>query len=209
MKLNLPNKITIFRMILFVPLLAIGISFFYLNLNNPKQNNFSYQNLNNSNSALILLICFGIIFIIAMLSDFLDGYLARKNNQVSEFGKLFDPLADKMITGVALVFLFLIKFSFMYVFIIFFIRDLVVDGFRNVAAKNNLKVAASIWGKIKTIIQSFAIPFLIFICPALVQQVDFENFQVYILNIPLFIAAIFSLVSGYLYIREIFPYILK
>lgn len=209
MKLNLPNKITLLRIFLALPLIGLGSAIFYLIENDANNNVLSYKNWSNENIALILFMIFGFIFIIAMFSDFLDGYLARKNNQVSEFGKLFDPLGDKIITGITLIFLLLFKFSFFWVFIIFFVRDLVVDGFRNVAAKNNIDVSASIYGKIKTLIQSFALPFIIFISPIFQDDNNFENLIVYLINIPLYISIIFSLMSGYLYIKEIYPYVKK
>jgi CDP-diacylglycerol--glycerol-3-phosphate 3-phosphatidyltransferase len=79
-----------------------------------------------------------------MITDFLDGYIARKTDTVSDFGKLFDPLADKFITTSALILLAVMRIVPVWVVILFVLRDLVVDGSRNLAAKNNLEISASI-----------------------------------------------------------------
>ncbi|WP_051616754.1 CDP-diacylglycerol--glycerol-3-phosphate 3-phosphatidyltransferase [Mycoplasmopsis sturni] len=100
-----------------------------------------------------------IIFSAAMITDFVDGYLARKWNVVSSFGKLWDPLADKMITIVALIYLLIINMFNPALVILIVIRDLVVDGSRVIMSKNNIEIQASKLAKIKTFYISIIILF--------------------------------------------------
>jgi CDP-diacylglycerol--glycerol-3-phosphate 3-phosphatidyltransferase len=100
-----------------------------------------------------------IIFILASLTDQLDGYLARKNNQVTTFGKLMDPLADKILTISALVCLLEIEADFInsWVVMIIIARELIVTGIRQLAMGENTVIAASWWGKAKTVSQMVAL----------------------------------------------------
>lgn len=140
--MNLPNKLTIFR-ILLVPVMVI-ITF--LNI----QNTFlevpvSYWILN-------------IIFIIASYTDHLDGKLARKNNQITAFGKFADPLADKILVLAAMLILVEDGNLPAWIPIIVLFREFVVSGYRLIAVEKGGKViAASIWGKLKTVTQMIAI----------------------------------------------------
>lgn len=204
--MNLPNKLTISRLILVIPFivfLSISISFTNQNLN--------YSELNAKTTFFIVS---SIIFIVAMFTDFLDGYLARKWNQVSTFGKLFDPLADKFITSSALIFLAAFKLTPIYFVVIFILRDILVDGGRNLAASKNMKVAASWLGKIKTILQSIGIPLIMFVAPILnLQNGDiFSNYlnaswELWTLNTIIILALVFSVISGIDYMHKIFPLI--
>ncbi|UWD34421.1 CDP-diacylglycerol--glycerol-3-phosphate 3-phosphatidyltransferase [Mesomycoplasma molare] len=189
---NLPNYLTIIRIILLVPFLILLTIFF--NLSNG---DFSVK---NKNYFLLLIATF--IFLVAMITDFLDGYLARKYNNVTNFGKLFDPIADKVITSTAIIFLTLFNFTSVWVVVIFIVRDVVVDGCRNLAAKNNLKIHASIWGKLKTLTQSFAIPILFFLGPIFYNSQNW-NWIFWLLNTPLLISLFLSIYSGFLYFWDI------
>ncbi len=99
------------------------------------------------------------VFVIASLTDQLDGHLARKNNQVTTFGKLMDPLADKILTISALVCFIEIKADFIYSWMVMIIiaRELIVTGIRQIAMGENKVIAASSWGKAKTVSQLVAI----------------------------------------------------
>lgn len=99
------------------------------------------------------------VFVIASLTDQLDGYLARKNNQVTTFGKLMDPLADKILTISALVCLMGIGADFVNAWVVMIIiaRELVVTGIRQLAMGENKVIAASNWGKAKTVSQMVAL----------------------------------------------------
>ena len=141
--MNLPNKLTIFRIIL-VPIMVIipflvGIDGKFLGI--PIQ-------------WLII----DLIFILASLTDKLDGYLARKNNQVTTFGKFLDPLADKILVLAAMVMLVEMGKLPAWIPIIVLAREFMVSGYRLVAVEKGGKViAASKWGKLKTVTQMIAI----------------------------------------------------
>ena len=142
MKMNLPNKLTIFRVILVPIFIIIG----YINIPGELlgvESKFWIMNL---------------IFIIASLTDQLDGYIARKTNQVTTFGKFLDPIADKILVLSALV--MLVEFGKIPAWIpaIVLTREFLVSGYRLIAVEKGGKViAASIWGKIKTVTQMIAI----------------------------------------------------
>ena len=140
--MNLPNKLTIFRMIL-VPIMVIipflGIDGRFLVI-------------------LIEWLVIDIIFVIASLTDKLDGYLARKNNQVTTFGKFLDPLADKILVLSAMVMLVEMGKIPAWIPIIVLAREFIVSGYRLVAVeKGGNVIAASKWGKLKTVTQMIAI----------------------------------------------------
>lgn len=98
------------------------------------------------------------IFIIASITDKLDGYLARKNNQVTTFGKFLDPIADKILVLAALIMLVEMQKIPAWIPIIVLFREFIVSGYRLIASQNGGKViAASIWGKIKTVTQMIGI----------------------------------------------------
>lgn len=140
--MNLPNKLTLFRIIL-VPIMVI-ISFF----------NIPGSFLGISTTMWIL----EIIFIIASITDKLDGHLARKNNQITNFGKFLDPIADKILV-VATMIMF-VEFGKLpaWIPIIVIFREFAVSGYRLIAVQSEGKVvAANIWGKTKTVTQMIAI----------------------------------------------------
>ena len=140
--MNLPNKLTIFRIIL-VPIMVIipflGIDGRFLGI---------------PISWLII----DAIFVIASITDKLDGYLARKNNQVTTFGKFLDPLADKILVLAAMVMLVEMQKLPAWIPIIVLAREFVVSGYRLIAVeKGGQVIAASKWGKLKTVTQMLAI----------------------------------------------------
>lgn len=100
-----------------------------------------------------------IVFVLASFTDQLDGYLARKNNQITTFGKLMDPLADKILTISALVCLLGIGADFINAWVVMIIiaRELIVTGIRQLAMGENTVIAASQWGKAKTVSQMVAL----------------------------------------------------
>ena len=140
--MNLPNKLTIFRIIL-VPIMVI-IPFF----------NIQGEFLNVPLELLLI----NLIFIIASITDKLDGYIARSRNQITTFGKFLDPIADKILVIAAMVMLVEAKALPAWIPIIVVTREFVVSGYRLVAVEKGGKViAASIWGKLKTVTQMLAI----------------------------------------------------
>jgi len=144
--MNLPNKLTIFRIILVPVMVIISV----INLLGGLQGTF-----------LEIPIAFwimNVIFIIASITDKLDGYIARKNNEVTTFGKFADPLADKILVLSALM--ILVEYSKIpsWIPIIVLAREFIVSGYRLIAVEKGGKViAASIWGKLKTVTQMIAI----------------------------------------------------
>ena len=140
--MNLPNKLTVFRIIL-VPVMVI-ISFFDIT-----------GNLLGIPTTMIVL---DLIFIIASLTDKLDGYLARSKNQVTTFGKFLDPIADKILVLAAMIMFVEMNKLPAWIPIIVIFREFAVSGYRLIAVQNEGKVvAASIWGKLKTVTQMIAI----------------------------------------------------
>ncbi len=133
--MNLPNKLTIFRIIL-VPIMAI-IPFF----------NFDLK-----------WIIIDLIFILASITDKLDGYIARRKNQITTFGKFLDPIADKILVLSAMLILVEDNRLPAIIPIIVLFREFIVSGYRLVAVEKGGKViAASVWGKLKTVTQMLAI----------------------------------------------------
>lgn len=138
MDLNLPNKLTILR-VLMIPL------FLFVLLYQP----FGF------NTSVIVAI---IIFILASATDALDGHIARSRNLITNFGKFMDPLADKLLVSSALIALVELNKLSSVVVIIIISREFIITGFRTVAANNNIVIAASKWGKLKTISQMIMLP---------------------------------------------------
>lgn len=190
--MNLANKLTIFRVILVIfmmvfSLFTINIDFYGIGL-----------------TAIIL----DIIFIVASITDTLDGYIARSRNQITTFGKFLDPIADKILVITAMIILVQYQKLPAWIPAIVVMREFIVSGYRLVAVEKDGKViAASIWGKIKTISQMIAIA---------VAFVDINAFGAIfkgnLTGLPLcinFVTTIFMLISviatifsGYDYIKD-------
>lgn len=198
--MNLPNKLTILRMILVIPFISF-LSVFLFHVYDGKNNSLE---LTYFSQEIMWFYLSGIVFTLSMITDWLDGYFARKNNQITSFGKLFDPIADKIITTTAMLFLVLFNYSYIWLILIFILRDILVDGSRNLAAVKQLKVEASIYGKLKTVFQSLGIIIIFFISPIISNK---NWWHILLLNIPLIIAGILSVVSGALYFKQIIPYL--
>ncbi len=105
------------------------------------------------------------IFIVASITDFLDGKIARKYNLVTNFGKFMDPLADKLLVCSALICLIQLELIPAWVVIIIIAREFIISGFRLVASDNGVVIAASYWGKFKTAFQMLTVIVLILNIP--------------------------------------------
>lgn len=205
--MNLPNKITISRIIL---ILVMIVAMFVLAL----IPGFAAPDLGDSGINLVYLIFTG-VFIIAALTDMLDGKIARKYNMVTDFGKFLDPIADKLLNDATMIFLLVPQayaasqrrdptmLTILAICVILMIaRDLVVDALRLIAVKKNIVIAANIFGKAKTVLQMIAIPML------LLNDWPFKYFDgnwpnsLQISNIFFYLATIMSIVSGVIYVWQ-------
>lgn len=137
--MNLPNTLTSIRMFLIIPFVMI------------------MQITPDGNGRFAALA----IFIIASITDFLDGYIARKNHLVTNFGKFMDPLADKLLVSAAMICLVSMDRLPAWMVIIIISREFAISGFRLIAADNGIVIAASWWGKFKTVSQMIMIILLI------------------------------------------------
>ena len=144
----------------------------------------------------------GIFFIIASITDLLDGQIARKYQCVTDFGKLWDPIADKILVNGVLIGLAVNGSIPVFVPIIMICRDIIVDASRMYASTKGKVVAANIWGKLKTVTQMMAIILILF-CFGII---DTNNHVFYYLvqNLLLLVATIFSIISGVIYEIQIF-----
>ncbi len=106
-----------------------------------------------------------VIFIVASVTDFLDGHIARKYNMVSNFGKFMDPLADKLLVMSALVSMVALGDLAAWVVIVILAREFTITGFRTLAMEANIVMAASWWGKVKTTVQMIMIPLVLLNLP--------------------------------------------
>ena len=189
--MNLPNKITTFRMvcvvvidfILLFPWASCGVTMPLV---------FGAISLEYFISA--------ILFLVASFSDFLDGYLARKYNLVTTYGKFMDPIADKLLIDTVVIIMAINHPTIVppVVAVIMIARDLLVDALRQVASTKGVVLAANIWGKLKTVVQMVALTL------ALLLDWPFSllNLPVSITSIICCVAGVVSLLSGILYFTK-------
>jgi len=144
--MNLPNKLTLARVFL-VPVFMV-----FAAISHYGQPDFNFM------WSLLA----GIVFAVASVTDFLDGYLARKNHLVTDFGKFADPLADKMLTTAALIYMVVDGVCSPVVLAIVMFREFAVAGVRMIAAANDHVIAANMWGKVKTVLQMLTVLFYYF-----------------------------------------------
>ena len=190
--MNLPNKLTVMR-ILLVPVLVIIAMF-----------DFPVKVYNIPLEYILV----DIIFIIAAITDKVDGYLARKNNQVTTFGKFLDPIADKILVVSALIILVERGTIPAWIPIIIVFREFLVSGYRLIASQSNGKViAANKWGKLKTVTQMVAIILtLIDVNPIgsiFTSSLTGFNFVLNLLDtLLMFLCVIATIFSGYEYLKD-------
>lgn len=193
--MNLPNKLTIVRLI-FVPLFVVIYLFPFqaLGVSIP-----TFEVLSTQLSLLDIILF--LIFFIAAITDFLDGHIARKKNLVTTFGKFIDPIADKLIVNTVLLLLAWNHEISIIVPIIMISRDTIVDAIRLVASQNNVVLAASLLGKAKTMTQMIAIGLL------LLHNLIFEALGIPMDQILIWLATIISVISGIEYFMKNSQYI--
>ena len=152
MKMNLPNKLTIFRVILIVPLVILLLG---------SANGWGWFNAIFGGIMEYIDYIAVAIFIIASFTDMLDGKIARKYNLVTNFGKFMDPLADKLLVCSALICLVEMGRLPAWIVIVIIAREFIISGFRLVASDNGIVIAASYWGKFKTVSQMIMVVLLL------------------------------------------------
>ena len=184
--MNLPNKLTLTRIIL-VPVFMVFVS-------------LTQIGTEDFNPTWYLVA--GIIFAAASFTDFLDGHLARKWNMVTDFGKFADPLADKMLTTVAFIYMLRDGVCSPVVLCIILAREFAVSGLRMVAAsaKDGKVIAANMWGKVKTVLQMLTI-ILYFFMAALGGPTDI-GMTSFVAQVLCWLVAIATAISGIKYLWD-------
>ena len=182
--MNLPNKITIFRIILaIIMLVLLMVPWYDMGIDFPKY-------LVNGEILSLKYIIATIIFIVASVTDFIDGYLARSRNMVTDFGKVADAIADKILVNGLLIILAYDHLIPILVPVIIITRDIIVDSCKMISGNNGKVVAASFLGKAKTFCMMIGL-----------TLVMLNNFPFTYLNIPVdiflvMLATLLSIVSG-------------
>ena len=184
--MNLANKLTLLRVIL-IPFFIV--CFYIPNL------------VVNTISVNIYLIPYAnllglVIFLLAAITDFIDGYIARKYNMITDFGKFMDPLADKLLVTAALLILLENGLIAGWVVFIILAREFIVTGFRTIAASKGVVIAAGWLGKIKTVVQ------FIMISTLLLLNYPFELFNWPVDQIFVALAVVLTVASGVEYIYK-------
>lgn len=185
---NLPNKITIARIILsFVIVIILVLPFDMMGIEVPKL--FISEKIVVDIKYLVA----GVLFIVASLTDFLDGHIARSRNLVTDFGKMIDAIADKMLVNSVLIILAATGFIHPIIPVIIVMRDSVVNTIKMIAGNKGKVVAAIKSGKLKTACLMTGITLTLF------YNLPFELFNLRVADFLLFIAAILSLISCFQY----------
>ncbi|WP_228444806.1 CDP-diacylglycerol--glycerol-3-phosphate 3-phosphatidyltransferase [Mycoplasma tullyi] len=194
---NIPNILTTIRIIILIPILVL-FHFSLSDQNTIYQINFFDLTTLRINLYFLII---GILFVIASFSDFLDGYLARKYKLISNYGKVFDPIADKLLINSVLIYFAYLGVVNFYLVILLILRDIYVDGLRVFVSTKKIVVPANIFGKLKTVVQMIAIIITFFVAGQFVLNNTIAN-QVF--NIAYYLATFFSLLSGGIYSYQIY-----
>ena len=191
-KMNIPNRLTIIRILLVPVVVAV-----YLCMD-PTIGVIDEA----SGLALRDVIAF-VIFAVASITDFFDGMLARKNNWITSFVKFADPIADKMLVNTVLILMVYFHQANVIAVLLMIARDLIVDGLRMSAANSGEVVSAGVFGKLKTVLQMFALVFL------LLKDWPFVYMGICMDQILLWAATVASLYSGWIYFNQLKKYVLE
>lgn len=195
--MNLPNKLTVLRIIL-VPILCLVWLFPY-NQFNIDFGYFQILNISVPNINIVVLI----LFAIASITDFLDGFIARKKKLVTTFGKFADPIADKLLVNMMLIIMCYKHMIPLIPVILMLLRDIIVDGCRMIAAQNGVVISAGILGKMKTVFQ------MITIIVVLLNNLPFEIWQIPVADVLIWFTGFISVAGGYSYFSQVKQYIFK
>ena len=189
--MNLPNKITLSRIIMTIVIIFILLFPFYLvNISFPKYN---VHGIIVDSKYIIG----GILFVIASVTDFIDGNLARRNNQVTDTGKMLDAIADKVLVNSVLVIFASNGFISPIIAVIYIFRDEVVNALRKKKKKNGVIVPASMMGKIKTFSMMTGLSLMFF------YNIPFELINIRVDEFLIYFATIMSVASGIEYYKAI------
>ena len=184
--MNLANKLTLLRVIL-IPFFIVCFYIPNLVVNTISVNNYLIPYANFLGL---------VIFLLAAITDFIDGYIARKYNMITDFGKFMDPLADKLLVTAALLILLENGLIAGWVVFIILAREFIVTGFRTIAASKGVVIAAGWLGKIKTVVQ------FIMISTLLLLNYPFELFNWPVDQIFVALAVVLTVASGVEYIYK-------
>ena len=185
--MNLPTKLTISRIIFTIMIIVLFLFPFYqMNLEFPMWA-LDLGEVIEIDSRYIL---GGILFIIASLTDFLDGYLARKNNQVTDFGKFVDSIADKVLVNSVLIIFAVEGVISPIIPVVIIFRDTIIDSIRMVASNKGVVIAAGKAGKLKTACMMVGLSLVFF------YNLPFEIWNIDVANVLVVIATILSVYSG-------------
>lgn len=196
--MNLPNKLSVFR-ILIVP--VITLLFLLPEGVIPTEVQF----INFAGIELNLIYIIGLLlFVIASITDFIDGYIARKHNMITSFGKFIDPIADKLLVNTMLLLLANAKVILLAPVLIMIWRDILVDGMRMMAAKNQQVVAARNSGKLKTVVQMITV----IIATISGMALSFNGLSV-VSNVLVWTSAAISVYSGVEYFIQTKKFIME
>ena len=189
--MNLPNKLTISRIILAFIIIIILLCSEYLG----SIFDFEFPKLFINEMIVVDSKYFvaGALFIIASITDFLDGYIARKYNMITDFGKFIDAIADKILVNSVLIILASQGFIHPIIPVVLIVRDSIVNSIKMMAARNNRVVAAIKTGKIKTACLMVGIVLTLF------YNLPFELIGLSVSKVLLFVATILSVISGIQY----------
>lgn len=195
--MNLPNKLTVMRICLIPIILLIAIfPYAQFNIDVPV---FEIGHVSVSAVNLVVLV----LFLAASFTDFLDGFIARKNNLVTTFGKFADPIADKLLVT-SMFILFASKGTIPVIPVILMVaRDTIVDGCRMIASTNGVVVAAGFMGKMKTVCQMLTISLI------LISNLPFELYRIPFADIMLWFTTCVSVASGLDYFNQLKEYIFE
>ncbi len=188
--MNLPNKLSVIRMIL-VPVIVLTMIFPYAQFDIVLPV-YSVGFVTISLLNIIVLI----LFVIASATDFIDGYIARKYNLITSFGKFIDPIADKMLVNTMFVMFVFQGIVPVAAVLIMIWRDTIVDGIRMVSSGKGVVMAAGYLGKIKTVSQMFTIIFV------LLNNLPFELYNLPITDFLLWFSVSVSVLSGFSYFMQ-------
>lgn len=205
-KQNIPNMLLVFRMALTLVICGLLIANHYtcFTAANPLIYKLHTPHwMPNYVSAITLFFLLaGIFFVLAAITDWLDGFIARKKNWVTDFGKLWDPIADKVLVNSVLICFAWSGYITVAIPVIMIARDVIVDAQKMIAAKKNIVVAANFWGKCKTVLQMVGIVLIFFIFAhngSDIKDVVYWSLQ----QIMLYLATVMSIVSGVIYLVQI------